>query len=100
MARVAVIFEALEVRRGKRRRFAVAKLHNTMSDDWTTEPGWPAARAGTISDVAHREDLAAIVRRAGDMGIAAWRVEIALGLAAPVEDQAADDSSAGDSSES
>jgi len=71
-----------------------------MSDDPATDPEGQAARAGTIGDVARREDLAAIVRRAGEMGIAAWRVEIALGLPAPVEDQAAGDSSAGDSSES
>lgn len=71
-----------------------------MSDDPTTEPGGQAARAGAIGDVAHCEDLAAIVRRAGEMGIAAWRVEIALGLSAPVEDPAAGDPSAGDPSES
>ncbi|HEX4344954.1 MAG TPA: hypothetical protein VHZ31_05280 [Solirubrobacteraceae bacterium] len=48
-----------------------------MNDRSTTQPVSPA----TPLPGEDRAELAAIVRRAGQIGIAAWRVETALGLA-------------------
>jgi hypothetical protein len=51
-----------------------------MSDDPTTEAGQAAGTGAAGRRSEPPEDLAAIIRRAERLGIAAWRVETALGI--------------------